>query len=43
MRRCAYAQELNGRAPSKRGVGVQFGPDVTGAFLSKNNLEYVVR
>ncbi|KAK0056933.1 serine/threonine-protein phosphatase 5 [Biomphalaria pfeifferi] len=32
-----------GRAPSKRGVGVQFGPDVTRKFLEKNKLEYVVR
>ena len=34
---------LPGRSPSKRGVGVQFGPDVTERFLKKNNLEYVVR
>ncbi|XP_012231410.1 serine/threonine-protein phosphatase 5 [Linepithema humile] len=32
-----------GRAPSKRGVGVQFGPDVTQNFLRINNLDYVVR
>ncbi|XP_042884048.1 serine/threonine-protein phosphatase 5-like [Penaeus japonicus] len=32
-----------GRAPSKRGVGIQFGPDVTKKFLEKNNLEYVIR
>jgi len=32
-----------GRAPSKRGVGTSFGPDVTNNFLKVNNLEYVVR
>ena len=32
-----------GRAPSKRGVGVQFGPDVTADFLATNNLSLVVR
>lgn len=36
-------QEQNGRAPSKRGVGVHFGPDVTKDFLSKNNLDYIIR
>jgi len=33
----------NGRHPSKRGVGVGFGPDVTKNFLEQNNLELVVR
>ncbi|XP_069961394.1 serine/threonine-protein phosphatase 5 [Cherax quadricarinatus] len=32
-----------GLAPSKRGVGIQFGPDVTKRFLERNNLEYVIR
>eukprot|EP00899_Mesostigma_viride_P006511 jgi/Mesvir1/15861/Mv03407-RA.1 len=32
-----------GRSPSKRGVGVAFGPDVTNNFLKTNNLELVVR
>ena len=32
-----------GRAPSKRGVGVAFGPDVTRAFLEDNNLGLLVR
>lgn len=36
-------QYLSGRSESKRGVGIQFGPDVTKAFLKKNNLEYVIR
>jgi len=32
-----------GRHPSKRGVGVQFGPDVSHAFLNENKLELLVR
>jgi len=36
-------QDAPGRSQSKRGVGIQFGPDVTQAFLAKNNLDYVVR
>lgn len=32
-----------GRAPSKRGVGIQFGPDVTRRFLESNGLDYIVR
>ena len=32
-----------GRSMSKRGVGTQFGPDVTQAFLKDNNLDYVIR
>lgn len=32
-----------GRAPSKRGVGVQFGPDVTKKFLELNTLDYIIR
>lgn len=36
-------QEANGRSPSKRGVGVQFGPDVTSQFLKDNDLLYIVR
>ena len=32
-----------GRSPSKRGVGCQFGPDVTRRFLETNNLEYIIR
>lgn len=33
----------NGRAPSKRGVALQFGPDVTSKFLALNGLEMIVR
>lgn len=36
-------QPMPGRAPSKRGVGVGFGPDVTERFLSSNGLELLVR
>jgi serine/threonine-protein phosphatase 5 len=33
----------NGRAPSKRGVALSFGPDVTARFLKENNLDLIVR
>ena len=36
-------QPANGRAPSKRGVGLSFGPDVTANFLERNGLKMVVR
>lgn len=36
-------QPQNGRGPSKRGVGCQFGPDVTESFLKLNKLDYVIR
>ena len=36
-------QPMKGRSPSKRGVGIQFGPDVTRRFLERNNLDYVIR
>eukprot|EP01046_Picozoa_sp_COSAG06_P054629 COSAG06_NODE_9789_length_1816_cov_21.224811_3_plen_86_part_01 len=29
-------QKMNGRGPSKRGVGVAFGPDVAARFLDDN-------
>ncbi|XP_041005270.1 serine/threonine-protein phosphatase 5 isoform X3 [Juglans microcarpa x Juglans regia] len=32
-----------GRGPSKRGVGLSFGADVTKRFLQENNLDLVVR
>ena len=34
---------IRGRHPSKRGVGLSFGPDITEAFLNHNNLQVVVR
>lgn len=35
--------DLNGRHPSKRGVGVQFGPDIAEKFLNDNGLKLLVR
>ena len=32
-----------GRGPSKRGVGMQFGPDVTKRFCEKNGLDAIIR
>jgi serine/threonine-protein phosphatase 5 len=36
-------QFLPGRSPSNRGVGLQFGPDVTQNFLEYNNLKLIIR
>ncbi|KAB1209746.1 Serine/threonine-protein phosphatase 5 [Morella rubra] len=36
-------QPYPGRGPSKRGVGLSFGADVTKRFLQENNLDLVVR
>ncbi|ETO30011.1 hypothetical protein RFI_07108 [Reticulomyxa filosa] len=36
-------QPLYGRAPSKRGGGIMFGPDITKNFLQENNLQMVIR
>jgi serine/threonine-protein phosphatase 5 len=36
-------QKEVGRGPSKRGVGMQFGPDVTARFCEKNGLEAIIR
>ncbi|XP_050664146.1 serine/threonine-protein phosphatase 5 [Leptidea sinapis] len=36
-------QPMMGRSQSKRGVGCQFGPDITADFLEKNNLDYIIR
>lgn len=36
-------QQWMGRGPSKRGVGIQFGPDVTEAFCKANKLDYIIR
>ncbi|KAF4120201.1 hypothetical protein GMORB2_3328, partial [Geosmithia morbida] len=32
-----------GRGPSKRGVGMQFGPDITKRFCENNGLEAIIR
>lgn len=36
-------QTAPGRGPSKRGVGMQFGPDVTKNFCDKNGLQAIIR
>ena len=36
-------QPQDGRAPSRRGAGYLFGPDVTRRFLEKNGLSMVIR
>ncbi|EFY97335.1 hypothetical protein MHUMG1_06973 [Metarhizium humberi] len=36
-------QDEPGRGPSKRGVGMQFGPDITKRFCENNGLEAVIR
>jgi serine/threonine-protein phosphatase 5 len=36
-------QPFKGKAPSKRGVGFSFGPDITQAFLETNGLDLLVR
>ncbi|RKP24447.1 Metallo-dependent phosphatase-like protein [Syncephalis pseudoplumigaleata] len=38
-----FSRDDPGRSPSKRGVGLQFGPDVTEKFLKHNNLDMVIR
>ncbi len=38
-----FVKPMYGRSPSKRGVGCQFGPDVTRRFLENNNLDYIIR
>lgn len=39
----ADPQPQLGRSVSKRGVGLQFGPDVTRSFLDRNNLDLLIR
>lgn len=36
-------QPFAGRGPSKRGIGLSFGPDITKQFLEFNNLELLIR
>ncbi|KAJ3104101.1 Serine/threonine-protein phosphatase 5 [Phlyctochytrium planicorne] len=36
-------QDLPGRSRSKRGVGIQFGPDVTEEFCKTNGLDCIIR
>ena len=36
-------QEEPGRGPSKRGIGMMFGPDITEKFCVKNGLEAIIR
>lgn len=36
-------QTAPGRGPSKRGVGMQFGPDVTKRFCDRNGLDAIIR
>ncbi|ODV86685.1 hypothetical protein CANARDRAFT_27103 [[Candida] arabinofermentans NRRL YB-2248] len=33
----------NGRSMSKRGLGIQFGPDITKKFCDSNNLKCIIR
>jgi serine/threonine-protein phosphatase 5 len=35
--------DMPGRHPSKRGCGLQFGPDITARFLERNGLKLLVR
>lgn len=39
----ADPQDQPGRGMSKRGTGLQFGPDVTKRFLQRNGLQLLVR
>ncbi|GMF02964.1 unnamed protein product [Ambrosiozyma monospora] len=36
-------QVPEGRGPSKRGIGMQFGPDVTKRFCEKNGIKKIIR
>lgn len=36
-------QDEDGLSPSKRGIGMQFGPDITERFCKKNGLKAVIR
>ncbi|KAI5959049.1 PPT1 [Candida pseudojiufengensis] len=36
-------QVINGRSPSKRGIGIQFGPDITERFCLNNKIRKILR
>ena len=36
-------QKELGRSPSKRGIGMMFGPDVTERFCDRNGLKAIIR
>src|SRR5687768_11125590 len=36
-------QPQPGRGPSKRGIGLQFGPDITARFCDNNGLKAIIR
>ena len=36
-------QSEPGRSPSKRGIAINFGPDVTKAFCDLNDLDMIIR
>ncbi|KAI5953208.1 PPT1 [Candida jiufengensis] len=36
-------QIINGRSPSKRGIGIQFGPDITERFCLNNKIRKILR
>lgn len=36
-------RDRRGARPSKRGAGVEFGPDITASFLARNDLDLLVR
>ncbi|KDQ48944.1 hypothetical protein JAAARDRAFT_74815 [Jaapia argillacea MUCL 33604] len=38
-----YPQEMPGRGPSKRGVGIAFGPDVTKRWCDANGVTGIIR
>ena len=42
---CLWADpcDIDGRQPSKRGISIKFGPDITQKFLDDNDLKLVVR
>lgn len=39
----ASSTDRKGTKTSKRGAGVEFGPDITAAFMARSNLDLIVR